>query len=178
MVRPETPIRFLHRGNSYTVFAEPSRFGLILTMNKAYHAKYNLARYHRIRDVIIKNMGGACFKCGSDGLLEIDHINPKEKKLDISKIITYPTKFLIDELAKCQLLCRPCHKEKTLVDLGKKRAIGTHGTLSARRYCNCRLCKDAFNLYMRAYKQKRRVARMARDQSCKLAHSGSIPLLG
>lgn len=65
------------------------------------------------------------------------------------------------ELAKCQLLCKPHHLEKTLRERGFKPAKGTHGTLSAYKSCGppkCEECKKAKRDYQREYKQKARAA--------------------
>jgi hypothetical protein len=85
--------------------------------------------------------------------LEIDHINPKKKRIDMSLLAGMSKAKLEAEIIKCQLLCRACHTAKSILDAGNKPARGTHGTLSSRRYCNCRECKDAFN----AWQRKRRI---------------------
>lgn len=55
-----------------------------------------------------------CHQCGftTDYLdvLQFDHINPEEKKHDISKMLsTYPMKEIVEEALKCRLLCPTCH---------------------------------------------------------------------
>lgn len=60
------------------------------------------------------------------------------------------------ELKKCQLLCRRCHTKKLLKDAGLKPARGTHGTLSAVRYCDCARCRGAKNAYERDRRRKMR----------------------
>lgn len=49
----------------------------------------------------------------------------------------------LEELKKCQLLCKPCHIEKTVIDRGEIIARGTHGTISSYRYCHCEVCRRA-----------------------------------
>ncbi|HYT42709.1 MAG TPA: hypothetical protein VEP90_10200 [Methylomirabilota bacterium] len=59
-----------------------------------------------------KEFAGPC-KCGmGDGrVLEYHHLNPKEKKFGINVLNWYQVslKDLLDEIAKCEVLCRNCH---------------------------------------------------------------------
>ena len=58
--------------------------------------------------------GGKC-ECGYDkciDALEFHHINPKEKDVDVSKLLGKMWGNQIEtELKKCKLLCSNCHKE-------------------------------------------------------------------
>ena len=58
--------------------------------------------------------------------MHFDHIDPETKSFTISSKITYPKQYVLEELAKCQLLCEECHIAKSI--LGKdgynKRAKG------------------------------------------------------
>lgn len=58
-------------------------------------------------------LGGACVACGSHENLEMDHINPKYKKNNVSRMYTYSWAKFMAELNKCQLLCKSCHVVKT-----------------------------------------------------------------
>ena len=91
----------------------------------------------------IAEFGGQCVKCGSKQNLEFDHIDPKTKLACVAEIWTWAEDRRLAELAKCQLLCTYCHKEKTAVDRGYKTA--PHGTLTSyKRYgCRCELCRSA-----------------------------------
>ncbi|RTL00383.1 MAG: HNH endonuclease [Proteobacteria bacterium] len=106
-------------------------------------AKYMLDRYHQRRSDAIKQLGGKCSKCGQMNDLEFDHIDPNSKSFVISRLNNVSKSKLQQELNKCQLLCKQCHIEKTLVDKGQKSARLTHGTLSSYRYCKCDLCRKA-----------------------------------
>ena len=66
------------------------------------------------RTVLIEMLGGKCARCGATGYLEFDHINPDEKSFLINP--SYNMEKLKPELKKCQLLCYPCHMEKTKED--------------------------------------------------------------
>ena len=52
-----------------------------------------------------------CEKCGSTVCLELDHINPDEKKSH--RIWSWSEERRNEELKKCQILCHWCHKEKS-----------------------------------------------------------------
>lgn len=65
---------------------------------------------------------GPCVVCGSDDRLEVDHVNPEEKQIDPRNLWSMSPRNLrrIAELAKCQVLCYGCHKEKTRPFLAEK----------------------------------------------------------
>lgn len=115
---------------------------------------YNLARYHRIRNAAIASLGGKCSKCDSVDRLQLDHIDPSKKEMEISRFLDRPLSDFHEELKKCQVLCRKCHKEKSILESGKKVAEGTHGTLSSYRYCHCVLCKKAKSDYAKKRKER------------------------
>jgi hypothetical protein len=68
-----------------------------------------LWRERRRRDWFDKN--GPCIKCHSWENLEIDHIDPKLKTSH--RIWSWSEKRRDRELAKCQVLCKVCHAEKS-----------------------------------------------------------------
>lgn len=79
-----------------------------------------------------------CVQCGSTEQLELDHINRKTK-VD-HRIWSWSKTKRDEELAKCQVLCRDCHKLKTKLE----NIIQIHG-LSMYKYhgCKCDICKQA-----------------------------------
>lgn len=112
--------------------------------DKEYMRQYMAKRYKRRKAAAIEQLGGKCVKCSSTEELHFDHIDPETKLFTIAKELdSVSEKRLQEELAKCQLLCPPCHEEKTLQDLGQQSAKKTHGTLSSLRYCKCILCKKS-----------------------------------
>lgn len=115
---------------------------------------YMINRYHKIRNNIISNLGGNCFSCGSKNNIEIDHIDSKKKTMDVARICEVSETRRNKELENCQLLCKKCHEEKTIIDNGNKKAKGTHGTLSSYRYCKCELCKQANRNWTNEYRKK------------------------
>ena len=81
------------------------------------------------------------------------------------------------ELQKCQLLCVSCHMTKTITDRGHSPAKGTHGTISAYRYCHCSLCREAKNKVHRQWKanKKASVAKLVRPSAFNRDIVGSSP---
>lgn len=62
-------------------------------------------------------LGGKCVKCGSTERLEFDHVDPKIKNEKIrhgGSLFSLKWEDVLEELKRCQLLCRPCHIEKTI----------------------------------------------------------------
>lgn len=118
--------------------------------HKIYFRKVRKTR----RELALKILGRKCNRCGSKKKLHVDHINPKTKKFELAEFAYLNIKKWIKELRKCQLLCIYCHGKKTALDNGLKLAEGTHGTLSAYRYCKCKVCKKANANYMRKYKKQ------------------------
>jgi hypothetical protein len=121
-----------------------------------YMKEYILNRYHRRMQEALEFLGNKCIKCGRTESLQLDHIFPTSKIKTISKIWSYSDEIFWEEVKKCQILCRDCHIEKTILELGKKIAKGTHGTLSSYRYCKCSICKKAMSDWNKEYSRKRR----------------------
>ncbi len=94
--------------------------------------KRALAKLHNRRQIWLSK-NGPCVKCGSNLRLEVDHINPLEK---IShRVWSWREEKRLLELAKCQVLCHICHKDK-------HRPVLKHGTFGGYdRGCRCLDCK-------------------------------------
>jgi hypothetical protein len=100
---------------------------------------------------MIEYLGGVCARCSTTSGLQFDHIDSKTKKFDISSNWARAWETLVVELDKCQLLCGPHHKKKSVES--KDHAGGhnklkdcPHGTqygYSGRWKCRCDLCKTA-----------------------------------
>ena len=106
---------------------------------------------------------GPCVRCGSsEGLVEVDHVDPSEKVSH--RIWSGSAKRRESELAKCQVLCGACHLEKSRVDLSR---IGTkptrHGTTYAYKDkgCRCDLCVHAYRTAKRRWNATQRDRRPA-----------------
>lgn len=125
-------------------------------------ARYMLERYHRRRSDFIESRGGCCEQCRGLDDLEIDHIDPAEKGFALGKALAgWAESRIQKELAKCQVLCKDCHAEKTRKDLAKRfnqREHWEHGTVTGRKYCACELCKKAQSEYMKQWREKKKQA--------------------
>jgi hypothetical protein len=69
-----------------------------------------------VREILIEKLGGKCVECGCTETLQFDHIDPSTKSFNIATGYTKPKEVLLEEVAKCQLLCNKCHIEKTKKD--------------------------------------------------------------
>lgn len=118
--------------------------------------EYLKKRYYTRRKQAISYLGGKCVRCASDRRLELDHIDKTTKEFDIGKFWGTGLDRFWKEVAKCQLLCKRCHMDKTNVENGKKLAVGTHGTVSSYRYCKCESCRSAQRDYIRRYRAERK----------------------
>jgi 5-methylcytosine-specific restriction endonuclease McrA len=79
--------------------------------------EYMKRRWETRRKVAIGYLGGQCVSCGETEDLEFDHIDPSTKLMAIARASSRSEDFFWAEVDKCQLLCNPCHLEKTANDL-------------------------------------------------------------
>jgi hypothetical protein len=126
-------------------------------MNNDYMKTYMKERRIKRRALLIKKLGSICSKCNSVEDLQFDHIDRSTKLFTLSgEGLDKKWETVLDELAKCQLLCSDCHKIKTniIVDhVGGHNKISEqdllHGT--ARMYtlkgCRCSPCRLAKKKY-------------------------------
>lgn len=78
--------------------------------------EYMAQRRERRRTAARELLGGVCVVCGSAEGLDFDHVDAGTKSFDISTGLDKPWPVILAELAKCQLLCRPHHVEKSRSD--------------------------------------------------------------
>ncbi|WP_079074766.1 HNH endonuclease [Streptomyces atriruber] len=94
-----------------------------------------------------------CVNCGSRDRLELDHIDPSQKAEH--SIWSWSKVRREAEIAKCQILCRPCHWEKTKAQMG----WGKHGTPSCyKRGCRLPGCRTAYSAYRKELRNRKRKA--------------------
>jgi len=82
-------------------------------LNKKKISEYNKAQRYEKRAICLEYLGGNCVKCGTTHNLQFDHIKREGKKYSIASKLSYKFDNLKEELDKCQLLCAPCHLDKT-----------------------------------------------------------------
>lgn len=87
---------------------------------KAYHANPEklLSRLaDRRRKLNLLKMERPCYDCGGTfdpECMEWDHLPDKEKCFEIGRGPSYPLARVMDEIAKCQLVCCNCHSLRTI----------------------------------------------------------------
>jgi 5-methylcytosine-specific restriction endonuclease McrA len=82
-----------------------------------------------------------CMACGSNFDLELDHIDPSTK---ISHTVwSWTEQRRHEELAKCQVLCNSCHKDKTKQDIASRAEHGTLARYKSQFACKCDPCRTA-----------------------------------
>ena len=94
-------------------------------------------RRHKYRDDWIRR-NGPCNSCGSSEDLEIDHILPESKSIEVWVLWRHRKEVRDRELVKCQVLCHACHYDKTSCE---QKGVPNPG---ARRYTDERI-KEVIN---------------------------------
>lgn len=79
-------------------------------------------RYHMRKEWAMLHLSGgdtpACRMCGTTDNLQFDHIDPKQKTDNVTKLLRSSTKEkVLAELDKCQLLCPGCNARKRSADM-------------------------------------------------------------
>lgn len=107
-------------------------------------------------------IGTKCVQCQSQEDLEIDHVNARDKSFAISKVWGYKDRWphILEELKKCQALCKACHKLKSVSDISIKRMKNRdlcHGTLSQymRYKCRCAECSTYYKAWRKTHRSRR-----------------------
>lgn len=77
---------------------------------------YMKRRWELRRAKAVEHLGGRCIRCGAIENLEFDHIDPRTKIMSVARASSRSETFFWAEVDKCQLLCWPCHLEKTAED--------------------------------------------------------------
>lgn len=119
-------------------------------------------RRAKMKAFALDYLGGVCVMCGTDEKLEFDHVDMQRDDPEhcISVMISNLSNnarsydLIIEELKKCQLLCSPCHFERTRLQFNYRQYI--HGTTTCYRKmpCRCEKCRTAHIEYLRSYRLK------------------------
>jgi hypothetical protein len=89
-----------------------------------FSTRYSGRHIQRVRDL---KDGKPCMDCGESFpfyVLDYDHRPDVEKKGEIAKMVsgTYTWEKILEEIAKCDLICANCHRKRTWL-----RATGVDG---------------------------------------------------
>lgn len=117
-------------------------------------SEYQRLWVKRRREVWVR-AHGPCAECGSWEQPEIDHVDPSTKQTSVAAVWSWSKAKRDRELAKCQVLCKPCHRRKTIASLLRN---GGHNLNGYRRGCRCAICTTAVREKARRYRQTRGVA--------------------
>lgn len=119
---------------------------------RTYQREYRLKRLARMHE----HLGSKCAVCGSTDRLDIHHKDPTEKSFNPGSA-GYNWAKTCAELAKCELLCEPCHQDK--------HGRTTHGTTRMYKFykCRCDLCVEAWHQWQRAYQKTDEYKAWARE---------------
>ena len=83
--------------------------------DKEAHRLYRLARTERNRRFLQKyKTNKGCVDCGyneNHAGMEFDHVKGKYK--NVSNMVNYSMKKILEELAKCEVVCGTCHNIRT-----------------------------------------------------------------
>jgi 5-methylcytosine-specific restriction endonuclease McrA len=99
----------------------------------AEHAAREVAGGAARREAMRALLGDACVRCGSTDGLEFDHVAPGSKSFTVGAHLGCAWSRLMEELAKCQLLCHDCHWDKTLAARDAEPRSTTPNAIRKRR---------------------------------------------
>ena len=97
-------------------------------------------------------LGNKCAVCGISEDLQFDHIDPSTKSFNITGFLYHPD--IMAELAKCQLLCKPHHLEKSKTEAPGRPPVEHGGGKGGKKGCKCEPCREKRNAYYREWYSK------------------------
>lgn len=137
-------------------------------------AQYMRDRRARRRSALIEIAGGKCIRCGGVTDLQFDHRNRETKLFVLSGCdLDKSWEKILEELAKCDLLCDTCHRAKTVANGetggGWNRKPIAHGTLAtAWKGCTCDACRTV------RYENKVRKGELKGTRGPRLGRPGTV----
>jgi 5-methylcytosine-specific restriction endonuclease McrA len=130
---------------------------IMLQLRMAFSREQYLKYYGDYKAKCFDILGRVCRLCGSAEELEIDHIDWRQKSINILKCMA-PKRWpeVVEELRKCQALCKTCHRKKSAVDQAERKTRPVvHGThYRYKQGCRCEPCRVAYSDYKRDWRLK------------------------
>lgn len=84
--------------------------------NKALYLKRNLASYAKRRQLVVDAKQYPCADCKVQYpyyVMDFDHLDGATKKFSLYKVHNATKRAILEEIAKCDLVCANCHRERT-----------------------------------------------------------------
>lgn len=109
----------------------------------------------------IDYLGGECQKCGATNSLEFDHT--KRDRTSYKQLVSYLLACnwdkVVQELNRCQLLCKSCHIKKSTYE--RHGDVSIKHSASSYRYgrCRCEICTYANSVYKSEWCKARTIKR-------------------
>lgn len=78
--------------------------------------RHNKARRLEVKELLAKIKDVPCLDCGNRFpaiCMDFDHRNPDEKSFAVSGRATMAISSLLEEIAKCDIICACCHRIRT-----------------------------------------------------------------
>lgn len=72
-------------------------------------------RHAKFRDWLARHKNKPCADCGNSypaHIMDFDHVRDSKRK-DVGTMTTYAESVVLLEIAKCDLVCANCHRERT-----------------------------------------------------------------
>ena len=84
--------------------------------HKDYYKKHFDNRIARHKTIVREAKNVPCMDCRQIYpffVMDFDHRDDVVKDMEISKLVRYGTKRLLEEIAKCEVVCANCHRIRT-----------------------------------------------------------------
>ena len=123
-----------------------------MVMSAEWHREYQRKRARERLAMARERLGGQCVRCGATEGLQFDHIVPGSRVRKVSEATNWSLERFLAEVDKCQLLCDPCHRQKT-IEAGEVRTVEHGEGKWGKRNCDCGTCRERRLEYMRNYRR-------------------------
>lgn len=95
----------------------PRKSGGTISQCKSCHTNYITGRWIALKERAIQHMGGVCFDCKRPHhrvVYDFHHLDPSQKDMVWNQLKKHSWDCIVQELAKCVLLCSNCHRLRHL----------------------------------------------------------------